>query len=146
MPVDINDPKTQKIIESLIRHPRITSSALAKLVGLSRAKCGERIEEILKDGYLQLRPNISLAKYQFYAFIYIKLKNTHGNTLTSFEQIILNCRSILACYHITGEYDYIVVVGAESHREFVRIFSDLQIIECWESIGNINRNTDNQTL
>ena len=56
------------------------------------------------------------------AISHIKIKSHSKDAILKFEKKIDQIKEVLECYHVSGEYDYILKIGVqdmEAYREFM---------------------------
>ncbi len=105
-----------KSILSLIQHRgRMTNQRLADQVSLSPAPCLRRVDKLESAGII--RQYVALADREklglsVLAYIHISLNNHLADTVTSFNRFVEQSESILECYSVSGEYDYLIRVVA----------------------------------
>lgn len=105
-----------KSILSLIQHSgRMTNQRLAEQVSLSPAPCLRRVDKLESAGII--RQYVALADREklglsVLAYIHISLNNHLADTVTSFNRFVEQSESILECYSVSGEYDYLIRVVA----------------------------------
>ena len=105
-----------KSILSLIQHRgRMTNQRLADQVSLSPAPCLRRVDKLESAGII--RQYVALADREklglsVLAYIHISLNNHLADTVASFNRFVEQSESILECYSVSGEYDYLIRVVA----------------------------------
>lgn len=108
--------KYDKSILSLIQHRgRMTNQRLADQVSLSPAPCLRRVDKLESAGFI--RQYVALADREklglsVLAYIHISLNNHLADTVASFNRFVEQSESILECYSVSGEYDYLIRVVA----------------------------------
>lgn len=112
--------KYDKSILSLIqRRGRITNQRLADHVSLSPAPCLRRVDKLESAGiihqYVALADREKLG-LSVLVYIHISLNDHHADTVDSFNRFVEQSESILECYSVSGEYDYLIRVVANDVR------------------------------
>ncbi len=108
--------KYDKSILSLIQSSgRITNQRMADQVSLSPAPCLRRVDKLESAGII--RQYVALADREklglsVLVYIHISLNDHHAETVESFNQFVDQSESILECYSVSGEYDYLIRVVA----------------------------------
>ena len=114
-----------ELIKHLQRDSKKTNKELSGLLNLSVTAIFERIKRLERDGvisnYVAL---IEPAKVEkgFMVLCQIKLIQHTKAYLTKFEVEVNQLSEVLECYHVSGEYDYILkimVKDMEAYREFM---------------------------
>lgn len=112
--------KYDKSILSLIQsRGRITNQRIADHVSLSPAPCLRRVDKLESAGII--RQYVALADREklglsVLVYIHISLNDHHADTVDSFNRFVERSESILECYSVSGEYDYLIRVVASDVR------------------------------
>ena len=119
------DETDLKILRYLQENGRYTTKALADTLNLSTTPVFERIKKMEKEGlikqYVALLDARKIGLKQT-VFISISLKEHTRSYLDKFIAEIDRYDEVLECYHIAGDYDFLlkVVVGdVEAYEKFV---------------------------
>lgn len=112
--------KYDKSILSLIQHHgRMTNQRMADQVSLSPAPCLRRIDKLESAGII--RQYVALVDREklglsVLVYIHISLNDHHADTVAAFNRFVDQSESILECYSVSGEYDYLIRVVAKDVR------------------------------
>jgi len=121
------DAIDNSILTELQYNARISNIDLASKVGLSPSACSRRVEQLEKnnvlEGYQAIISNKALGQ-TITAIVHIALNHQSGVGLETFEKAIGDCPYIVACFLMSGEYDYIVRVNAHDMEHFQSIHKD----------------------
>lgn len=115
-----------QIIEILQDEGRIANSELAKRVGLTTTPTLERVKRLEREGVIKgYTAWIDREKIDkgLTVFCSIKLSVHQLAELETFKAKIEKTPEILACYNITGDYDYllhVVVKDTAEYEKFMR--------------------------
>lgn len=119
------DATDRKLLTLLQRNSKRTTAAYARELDLSTTAVYERIKRLERDGvitdYVALIDKTKVGK-AFTVFCHVKLSQHVKEYVLQFEREILKLESVVACYHTSGDYDYILkihVSGMEAYREFM---------------------------
>jgi Lrp/AsnC family leucine-responsive transcriptional regulator len=108
------DPIDKKIVETLQKQGRITNVDLARMNDLAPSSMLERVrrleERSVITGY-RAEVNPKLLGYQVQAMVAINLDRHQAGPIDVFENKIRSIPEVMACYHVTGRYDYMVDVA-----------------------------------
>lgn len=122
MTLDIIDKKLLKLLQS---NSKQTNKELSIKLNLSVTAVYERIKKLEKEGilskYVALLQKEKVNK-NFVAFCHIKLAQHTQDYIIKFEKEVSNLVEVMECYHISGDYDYLVKVivsDMEAFREFM---------------------------
>lgn len=109
------DTYDKAILSAIQRQGRVTNQALAEQVNLSPAPCWRRVDKLetrgIIDRYVALvdRESVGLSVM---VYIHISLNDHHSDTVEVFNRFVEQSDSILECYSVSGEYDYLIRVVA----------------------------------
>jgi DNA-binding Lrp family transcriptional regulator len=115
------DKTDQKIIEILQEDGRITNNELAGKIGLTTTPTLERVKRLEKNGVIRGYTawiNREAIGKGLTVFCSIKLAVHHYRKLQEFKNRIESLPEILACYNVTGEYDYLLHVVVSDTKEY----------------------------
>ncbi len=142
MTLDTIDKKLLKLIQHNCKQ---TNKELSAHLNLSVTAVYERIKKLEKTGIInRYVAVIDKNKVQkgFVVFCQIKLVQHTKEYLTKFEKEVKVLDEVMECYHISGEYDYllkILVQDMVAYREFmVTKLTSLQHIGSTQSSFSIN--------
>jgi len=115
------DAIDKKILNVLQEDNQLTNLALAERVGISAPPCLKRVRRLREDGIIT--KDVSLidpekAGQRFLVFLHISLTSQRADLLESFEKKMQRHPEIMQCYHISGDFDYLVVVGMPDMRHY----------------------------
>ena len=110
-----------KILELLQLDAKQTNKELSGKLNLSVTAVYERIKKLEKEGiikqYVALINKEKIGK-AFVAFCHIKLVKHSQEYVVRFEKEVTQLDEVLECYHISGDYDYILKVHVEDMQSF----------------------------
>lgn len=114
-----------KLLNFLQQDSKQTNKELSNKLNLSVTAVYERIKKLEREGvvsgYVALVDKTIIDK-DFVAFCHIKLIQHSQDYVVKFEREVANLQEVVECYHISGDYDYLlkVIVGdMEAFREFM---------------------------
>ncbi len=112
------------ILQALQADGRLPNAALAERVGLSQSACSRRLDALERTGTIQgyhARISSAALGHQTTVIVHISLSGQFEKTLSDFEAAIRHCPNVLSCHLMSGEYDYILRVGARDLADYERI-------------------------
>ncbi len=122
MKLDLTD---RKLLSLLQEDSKKTTKEYANALGLSTTAVYERIKKLEKSGmvkgYVALVDKHKV-NMDFQVFCLIKLIQHTKDYVLQFEKEVLTLGEVAECYHISGDYDYILKVHVsdmEAYREFM---------------------------
>lgn len=119
------DATDKKLINLLQENSKQTTKQLSLQLDLSVTAIYERIKKLenLKviDKYVAIINKNKIEK-SFLVFCHIKLVQHSKEYVTTFEREILKLEEVSECFHVSGDYDYILkiyVKNMQSYRDFM---------------------------
>ncbi len=105
------DTTDQKIVDALQNHGRMTNVELARLNDLAPSSMLERVRRLEERGIIKGYRAVLDPKalgYQVQAMVMITLDRHQAGSIELFEDRIRSVPEVKTCYHLTGQYDYMV--------------------------------------
>lgn len=133
MPTTNNNQTTQltldaidkKLLGLLQNDTKKTTKELSMVLNLSVTAVYERIKKLEREGviskYVAILDRNKVEK-AFVVFCHIKLIQHTKDFVTTFENEVVKLNEVLECFHVSGDYDYILKVcvkDMEEYREFM---------------------------
>lgn len=115
------------IIKILRVDGRISVTALAEQVGLTKTPCQVRLKRLQQDGYITgFRAVVNPAKLgrNNVAFIEVKLNDTTEKALRAFDDAVRATPEIEMCHMIAGAFDYLLKVRTADIHEYRRVLGE----------------------
>lgn len=119
------DDIDKELLKLLQNDSKQTNKAFSHALGLSVTAVYERIRKLEKNGiiskYVALIDKKKVDK-AFVAFCHVKLVQHSQDYVMKFEREVRKLDEVLECYHISGDYDYllkVLVEDMEAFREFM---------------------------
>ncbi len=119
------DAIDKKLLQLLQADTKKTTKELSLKLNLSVTAVYERIKKLEREGiihgYVALLNRNKINK-GFVVFCHIKLIQHSKDFLTKFESEVVKLNEVLECFHVSGDYDYILkicVKDMEEYREFM---------------------------
>lgn len=119
------DPRDKKLLQYLQQNSRQTTKELSIKLNLSVTAVYERIKKLEKQNVIKkhtvLLDRTKIGK-AFTVFCHIKLIQHTKENIVEFEKEITKLSEILECFHVSGDYDYILkvcVADMDAFREFM---------------------------
>jgi len=122
MALDITD---KKLLYLLQEDSTRTTKELSVKLNLSVTAVYERVKKLEREGVVEkyvALVNRNKVHKGFVVFCHLKLIQHTKEYLTKFEQQVVKLDEVLECYHVSGDYDYILkiyVTNMEEYREFM---------------------------
>jgi len=141
----------KKLLKLLQEDSKRTTKELSLKLNLSVTAVYERIKKLEREGvisnYVVLLDRNKIQK-GFVVFCHLKLMQHTKEFISQFEKEVVQLTEVLECFHVSGDYDYILkicVENMEEYREFmVTKLTNLQHIGSTHStfmIGEVKNTT-----
>lgn len=141
----------KKLLKLLQEDSKRTTKELSLKLNLSVTAVYERIKKLEREGvisnYVVLLDRNKIQK-GFVVFCHLKLMQHTKEFISQFEKEVVKLTEVLECFHVSGDYDYILkicVENMEEYREFmVTKLTNLQHIGSTHStfmIGEVKNTT-----
>ena len=124
------DKVDRTLLELLQANGRASAQELSEAVNLSARATLNRIrrleEEGLIEGYRAMLHRSAIGEHVS-VFVEIALKDQRQATVQRFEQGMVACPEVLACYLVSGRYDYLVRLACRDlahYRELTNAWLD----------------------
>lgn len=119
------DATDRKLLMYLQQDAKQTTKELSNKLDLSVTAVYERIRKLEREGiiskYVALLEKGKVGK-GFVVFCHVKLVQHTREFVTQFEKEVKSLPEVLECYHVSGDYDYILkvmVADMQAYREFL---------------------------
>jgi Lrp/AsnC family transcriptional regulator, leucine-responsive regulatory protein len=107
------DAIDRNIVEALQRHGRMTNVELARMNDLAPSSMLERVRRLEERGVIKSYRAVLDPKalgYNVQAVVMINLDRHQMGPIDIFEARVRAVPEVMACFHLTGRYDYMVHV------------------------------------
>jgi len=119
------DATDKKLLQLLQADTKKTTKELSLKLNLSVTAVYERIKKLEREGiidsYVALLDRNKINK-GFVVFCHLKLLQHTKEFINQFEKEVVQLNEVLECFHVSGDYDYILkicVKDMEEYREFM---------------------------
>jgi Lrp/AsnC family leucine-responsive transcriptional regulator len=112
------------ILRALQRDGRISNVELARRIDLSPPATLSRVRRLEEEGFIReyvALLNQEAVGYQMTCFISVSLQLHQHEELEEFHATIQAIPAVLECYHVTGEFDYLLKVVVRSRQDLQRL-------------------------
>ncbi|MFW5680129.1 MAG: Lrp/AsnC ligand binding domain-containing protein [Pseudomonadota bacterium] len=121
------DDADRRILGVLAVDGRITLTALAERVGLSKTPCHARVRRLERAGVIRgyraiLEPSVLGGTHL--AFVQVTLNDTTSKALAAFNEAVHAVREIEACHMIAGGFDYLLKVRTSDIGAYRRVLGE----------------------
>ncbi len=109
-----------KILDILQREGRISNAELARRIALSQPATHARLKRLEQSGvirsYLAVLDREKLG-FEMLCFVHVILEKHQPDWVKTFHANVMNMPEVVECYHVTGEFDYLLKVVMRHRRE-----------------------------
>lgn len=123
-PIDRIDAK---ILKKLVENAKISTTDLAKAIGLSTSPCWQRVKRLESEGYIT-GYSANLDQYKLSSteivFVEVSLERHNQNSLTEFGEAINKFDEVLEVFLTSGEHDYLLKVAVSGTRGYEKFLTN----------------------
>jgi Lrp/AsnC family transcriptional regulator, leucine-responsive regulatory protein len=119
------DSTDKKLLQLLQTDTKKTTAALSLKLNLSVTAVYERIKKLEREGiiekYVAILDRNKINK-GFVVFCHLKLLQHTKEFINQFEKEVVKLDEVLECFHVSGDYDYILKIclkDMDEYREFL---------------------------
>ncbi len=115
------DTIDKRLLEYLQQDCKQTNKELSNKLNLSVTAVYERIKKLEKTGFINgyvALVNKQKVEKAFIVYCHIKLVQHIQEYVVSFEKEVNKLNEVLECYHLSGDYDYLLKVLVSDMAEF----------------------------
>jgi DNA-binding Lrp family transcriptional regulator len=112
------------LLRELSQNARVTHAELAGRVGLSSTACARRMLALERNGYLKgYQAVLDLSRFGLMTTVLVRitLDSQSEEALKAFEQAVIACPSVVRCFLMSGDDDYLVTVVTAGIQDFEHI-------------------------
>jgi Lrp/AsnC family transcriptional regulator, leucine-responsive regulatory protein len=106
-----------RILQLLQNDGRLTNKEIADKIGKSVSPVYERIKRLQADGYIKKYAAIldnKMIDRALEAYTNVRLKEHSHAMMLEFERRVGNFSEVMECYHMTGEYDFLLKIAVHN--------------------------------
>lgn len=115
------------IIREISTNGRISMTALADAVGLSKTPCLHRLRRLEGEGYIlgyTAITNPEKLGAGHIAFVQVRLSDTKSAALDAFNRAVRRIPEIEQCHCIAGNFDYLLKVRSRDIADYRRVLGE----------------------
>lgn len=136
--VYVPDTLDIRILSLLQQDAKLTSKEIAAQLGLTTTPVYERIKRLEKLGFIEkyvALVNRKMLGKGLMAICLVQLNRHAKNLLEQFEQEVLKINEVIECFHIAGQFDYLIKVAIGDMNDYQNfIVNKLAAID---NVGNV---------
>src|SRR5687767_7535322 len=115
------DDDDLRILQLLQHDARLTNKEIADKIGKSVSPVFERIKRMREEGFIkQFAAVLDNKKIELglQAFTNVRLKEHSQEMMLGFEKEVTRFHEVMECYHMTGEYDFLLKIVVKDMDEY----------------------------
>ncbi|HXV98506.1 MAG TPA: Lrp/AsnC family transcriptional regulator [Anaerolineae bacterium] len=119
----ILDDLDKAILQALQADGRTSNADLARQINLSPPAVHARIKRLEKHGYIRQYTALldpEKAGYDMICFVHLSLQVHQHQQVETIRLTIQQMPEVLECYHLTGEFDYLMKVVVHNRQDLER--------------------------
>jgi DNA-binding Lrp family transcriptional regulator len=120
------DRTDEAILQALQENAKITNKDLGDRIHRSPTAAFERAKQLEKDGVIEkytIKVNKKKLGLALTVFAVVQLKEHRNTYLVEFEKEVVNFPEVNECYHMTGNFDYMLkisVTDIDTYHDFIK--------------------------
>jgi DNA-binding Lrp family transcriptional regulator len=121
------DSLDKAILEELQANGRLSNAELARRINLSPPATHARVRQLEKRGYIRNYAALvdrEKAGFDMLCFVQISLQLHQQEQIDIVRTTIQEMPEVLECYHLTGEFDYLLKVVIRNREDLERFVMD----------------------
>lgn len=121
------DQIDRSILAALAKDGRMSMTALAARVGLSKTPVMARVRRLEAEGVITgYRAELSAEKLaqEHIAFVEVRMSDTREKALAAFNEAVRQISEVEECHMIAGGFDYLVKVRTRDIRTYRKVLSE----------------------
>jgi DNA-binding Lrp family transcriptional regulator len=121
------DEKDLALLQYLQEDARITNTELARRVELSPPGLQRRVRKLEESGVIERYVTIvnrEALGFDMLCFVQVTLQRHEPKANQGFKDVVQAMPEVLECYHITGEYDYLLKVAVRNRKHLEEFLLD----------------------
>jgi len=124
----ILDDKDQALLGFLQEDARITSTELARRVDLSTPGLQKRVRKLEDSGVIKAYRallNREALGFDMLCFVQVTLQRHEPEAVQGFREQVKTMSEVLECFHLTGEYDYLLKIIVRNRKHLEHFLIDI---------------------
>ena len=109
-----------RILDILQHEGRISNAELARRIDLSQPATHARLKRLEQSGiiraYMALLDREMLG-FEILCFVHVTLEKHQSEAVANFHARVTAMPEVIECYHVTGDYDYLLKVVMRHRRD-----------------------------
>jgi DNA-binding Lrp family transcriptional regulator len=109
-----------KILDILQREGRISNAELARRIDLSQPATHARLKRLEQSGIIQAYIAVldrEKLGFEMLCFVHVTLEKHQPDWVKTFHDQVMDMPEVVECYHVTGDFDYLLKVVMHQRRD-----------------------------
>lgn len=129
------DEIDRSILQILQHDGRISNAELGRRINLSPPAVHARLKRLEEEGFIRRYAAVldpEKIGFELLCFVHVTLQLHQADKMESVRKAIKQMPEVLECYHVTGEYDFLLKIVAHNRKDLQRF-----VIEQMASIPGV---------
>lgn len=121
------DSADRNILKLLQEDGRITNADLARKVGLSPPSMLQRVRRLEQKGFIKgytANLDAEMLGFSLHVMAMISLSMHQDKPIEHFINEIMTIPEVMECYHVSGDFDFMLKIVAKDMHDYERILRD----------------------
>jgi DNA-binding Lrp family transcriptional regulator len=120
------DKTDEALLEALQKNARATNKELGEMIHKSPTAVFERVKQLERDQVIEkytIKVNKKKLGLMLTVYAVVQLKEHRNAFLIEFEKEVVNFNQVRECYHMTGNFDYMLKVSVpdiDTYHDFIK--------------------------
>lgn len=115
------DSIDKQLLKLLKKNAKLSSKELAAEIGLTLTPTYERVKRLENKGFIQsytIKLNREKIGKNLRVLCNVSLKSHALEFLNAFEEKVVHLKEISSCFHIAGNFDYLLLIEVKDMNEY----------------------------
>lgn len=145
MPVDLDD-LDRRVLRELQRDNRLSMAELAQRVNSSAPTCLRRVKRLRDEGVIVgdvcLIDPAAIGR-RMTMIAQVTVERERADLIDLFKQSVIECEQVSACYYVTGDVDFVLILHVTDMEEYEtlieRLFHSNSNVKQFKTLTSIRR-------
>ncbi len=109
-----------QILDILQKEGRISNAELSRRISLSQPATHARLKRLEQSGVIRFYMAMldrEMLGFEMLCFVQVTLEKHQPDQVNNFHANVAQMPEVIECYHVTGDYDYLLKVVAHHRRD-----------------------------
>jgi DNA-binding Lrp family transcriptional regulator len=120
------DKTDEALLDALQKNARVTNKELGDMIHKSPTAAFERVKQLERDQVIEkytIKINKKKLGLMLTVYAVVQLKEHRNAFLVEFEKEVVNFSQVRECYHMTGNFDYMLKISVpdiDTYHDFIK--------------------------